>query len=227
MPCENTTPSITDRASPRSADVLTIYGRTNSVNVQKVLWCLEELAVPYTRIDAGLEHGKNTEPWYLKLNPNGKVPLLTDGSFTLWESNTIVRYLAGKHGLGTLCPAALEARALAERWMDWQLSTLVSPVSVVFWNLVRKPVGERDAVAIERNLREANRAMTLLDDHLKHLPYVAGDAFTMGDIPVGATAHRWLEIEGIDRPPLTAVRAWRARLAERAGFRKHVQLPLS
>jgi glutathione S-transferase len=227
MPCENTTPSITDRASPRSAAVLTIYGRTNSVNVQKVLWCLEELGLPYTRIDAGLEHGKNTEPWYLKLNPNGKVPLLTDGSFTLWESNTIVRYLAGKHGLGSLCPASLEARALAERWMDWQLSTLVLPVSIVFWNLVRKPAGERDAVAIERNLREANRAITLLDEHLESQPYVAGDAFTMGDIPVGATAHRWLEIPGIDRPPLAAVRAWRARLAERAAFRKHVQLPLS
>ena len=207
--------------------MLTIFGRTNSVNVQKVLWCLAELAVPYTRVDAGLEHGKNTESWYLKLNPNGKVPLLTDGSFALWESNTIVRYLAGKHGLGTLCPSDLEARALAERWMDWQLSTLVNPVSIVFQNLIRRPAGERDAAAIERCIPEANRAMTLLDEHLKHVPYVAGEAFTMGDIPVGATAHRWLEIPGIDRPPLAAVRAWRARLAERAGFREHVQLPLS
>jgi glutathione S-transferase len=207
--------------------VLTIYGRTNSVNVQKVLWCLAELGLPYARIEAGLEHGKNTEPWYLKLNPNGRVPLLVDGSFSLWESNTIVRYLAGKHGLGGLCPASLETRALAERWMDWQLSTLVLPVSIVFWNLIRKPAGERDAVAIERNLREANRAMTLLDEHLQSQPYVAGDAFTMGDLPVGATAHLWLEIPGIDRPPLAAVRAWRARLAGRVAFRNHVQLPLS
>jgi len=90
-----------------------------------------------------------------------------------------------------------------------------------------KPAGERDAPAPERNLREANRAMTLLDEHLKQVPYVAGETFTMGDIPVGATAHRWLEIEGIDRPPLAAVRAWRARLAQRPGFREHVQLPLS
>ena len=207
--------------------MLTIYGRTNSVNVQKVLWCLEELAVPYTRIDAGLEHGKNTEPWYLKLNPNGKVPLLTDGSFTLWESNTIVRFLASKHGVGSLCPAALETRALAERWMDWQLSTLVYPVSIVFQNLIRRPAGERDAAATARRTPEANRAMLLLDEHLKVTRYVAGDVFTMGDIPVGATAHRWLEIPGVDRPELTAVRAWRARLAERPGFRKHVQLPLS
>ena len=206
--------------------MLTIYGRTNSVNVQKVLWCLAELALPYTRIDAGLEHGKNTEPWYLKLNPNGKVPLLTDSSFTLWESNTIVRYLAGKHGVGTLCPADLETRALAERWMDWQLSTLVYPVSIVFQNLIRRRVGERDAAAIEHYTPEANRAMLLLDEHLTETPYVAGGAFTMGDIPVGATAHRWLEIPGIDRPDLAAVRAWRSRLAERPGFREHVQLPL-
>ena len=207
--------------------MLTIYGRTNSVNVQKVLWCLAELELPYTRVDAGLEHGKNTEPWYLALNPNGRVPLMQDGAFTLWESNTIVRYLAGKHGLGGLCPISLEARALAERWMDWQLSTLVGPVSAVFQNLIRRPAAERDAAAIDRNTREANGAMALLDAHLKSRPYVAGDVFTMGDIPVGATANRWLEIPGIERPPLEAVRAWRARLAARAGFRAHVQLPLS
>ena len=207
--------------------MLTIYGRTNSVNVQKVLWCLAELGVPYTRIDAGLEHGRNQEPWYLALNPNGTVPLLQDGEFTLWESNTIVRYLAGKHGVDSLCPASLEARALAERWMDWQLATLVWPVSIVFQNLIRRSAAERDAAAIERNIGPANRAMSILDAHLEHHAYVAGAAFTMGDIPVGATAHRWLEIPGIDRPPFAAVRAWRARLAERAGFRTHVQLPLS
>ncbi len=207
--------------------MLTIYGRTNSVNVQKVLWCLAELELPHTRIDAGLTYGKNDEPWYLELNPNGKVPLLEDGSFTLWESNTIVRYLSAKHAAGTLCPTSLEARALAERWMDWQLSTLIAPVTVVFQNLIRRPAAERDAAAIARNLREANRAMTLLDAHLQRHLYVAGDSFTMGDIPVGAVAHRWLEIPDIERPPLEAVRAWRARLAERAAFRTHVQLPLS
>jgi glutathione S-transferase len=207
--------------------VLTIYGRTNSVNVQKVLWCLAEVAVPYTRIDAGLQHGKNTEPWYLALNPNGKVPLLQDGSFTLWESNTIVRYLAAKHGHGSLCPASLETRALAERWMDWQLSTLIRPVSIVFQNLFRTPEAQRDPAAIERNLQEANRAMAMLDAHLAKQPFVAGPTFTMGDIPVGAVAHRWLEIPGIERPAFAAIRAWRDRLAERAGFRAHVQQPLS
>jgi len=207
--------------------VLTIYGRVNSVNVQKVLWCLAELGLDYERVDAGLEHGKNNEPWYLALNPNGKVPLFQDGAFTLWESNTIVRYLAAKHGLGTLCPASLETRALAERWMDWQLSTLVAPVSIVFQNLIRRPAAERDMTAVERGVHEANRAVAVLEAHLARHAYVAGEAFTMGDIPVGATVHRWLEIAGIERPPFEAVRAWRARLAERAGFRAHVQLPLS
>jgi glutathione S-transferase len=207
--------------------MLTIYGRTNSVNVQKVLWCLAELELPHERIDAGLAFGKNSEPWYLALNPNGRVPLLVDGGFSLWESNTIVRYLAGKHGAGTLWPKTPEARALAERWMDWQLSTLVGPVSVVFQALYRTPAAERDAGAIKRNTAEANRAMLLLDAHLATHPYLGGDSFTMGDIPAAATAHRWLEVAGIERPELRAVRAWRDRLAERPAFRRHVMLPLS
>ncbi|HVY65631.1 MAG TPA: glutathione S-transferase family protein [Gammaproteobacteria bacterium] len=207
--------------------MLTIYGRTNSVNVQKVLWCLDELGVPYERIDAGLAFGKNREPWYLALNPNGRIPLLVDGAFTLWESNTIVRYLASKHGMGTLCPKSPEARALAERWMDWQLSTLVTPVSIVFQALYRMPAADRDAAAIARHTAEANRAMQLLDSHLKAQPYVAGPDFTMGDIPVGAVAYRWLEMDGIERPELAAVGAWRDRLAERPAFRRHVMLPLS
>jgi len=207
--------------------MLTLYGRTNSVNVQKVLWCLAELDVPYERVDAGLHFGKNHESWYLTLNPNGRVPLLVDGPFSLWESNTIVRYLAAKHGVNSVWPQTLETRALAERWMDWQLSTLVRPVSIVFQALYRTPPAERDAAAIARNAVEANRAMELLDAHLLTQPFVAGDAFTMGDIPVGATAHRWLEIAGIERPPLAGVRAWRERLIERPAFRSHIMLPLS
>jgi glutathione S-transferase len=207
--------------------MLTIYGRTNSVNVQKVLWCLAELDVPYERVDAGLAFGKNNEPWYLELNPNGRVPLLVDGAFSLWESNTIVRYLAAKHGQEAFYPRSPETRALAERWMDWQLSTLVRPVSTVFQALYRTPAAERDAAAIARSTAEANRAMALLDAHLAKEPFVAGDAFTMGDIPVGAVAHRWLETVGIERPALTAVHAWRDRLAERPPFQRHVMLPLS
>jgi glutathione S-transferase len=207
--------------------MLTIFGRTNSVNVQKVLWCLAELGVPYERIDAGLQFGKNKEPWYLALNPNGRVPLLKDGDFTLWESNTIVRYLAAKHGFGDLCPASLETRAHAERWMDWQLSTLIRPVSTVFQTLFRTPAPARDMAAVAHNAAEANAAVGLLDGHLKTQPYVAGAAFSMGDIPVGAVVHRWLAIPDIERPAFRAIAAWQARLADRPAFRAQVMLPLS
>jgi glutathione S-transferase len=207
--------------------MIKIWGRTNSVNVQKVLWCLDELDVPCERVDAGLKYGKNDEPWYLALNPNGRVPLLQDGPFSLWESNTIVRYLASKHGLGTLCPKQLEARAHAERWMDWQLSVLIQPVSIVFWNLIRTPATGPDRAAIETATKEANRACAILDGHLAKSEFVAGPHFSMGDIPVGATAHRWLALPGVERPPLPALEAWHARLGERLGFRSHVMLPLS
>jgi glutathione S-transferase len=207
--------------------VLRIWGRTNSVNVQKVLWCLAELGVPYERIDAGLAHGKNTEPWFLALNPNGRVPLLQDGGFSLWESNSIVRYLAAKHGLGSLCPASLETRAHAERWMDWQLSVLIRPVSIVFWNLIRTPASGPDLKAVASATDEANRAATLLDGHLAAHDFVAGPTFSMGDIPVGATLYRWLALDGVERPVLTHLRAWQSRLAARPGFRSHVMLPLS
>jgi glutathione S-transferase len=207
--------------------VLTIYGRTNSVNVQKVLWCLAELGVPHERVDAGLEHGKNTEPWYLALNPNGRVPLLREGDFSLWESNSIVRYLCAKHGMGTLYPASLETRAHAERWMDWQLSTLVTPVSIVFWNLIRTPADRRDAAAVAKNTAEANRVLERLDGELRAQPYVAGSQLTMGDIPVGAVVHRWLALPGVERPAFPALRAWYDRLVERPAYRAHVMLPLS
>jgi glutathione S-transferase len=207
--------------------LLTIWGRTNSVNVQKVLWCLAELGVSYERIDAGLAHGKNTEAWFLALNPNGRVPLLKDGAFSLWESNAIVRYLSAKHGLGTLCPESLETRAHAEAWMDWQLSVLIRPVSIVFWNLIRTLPAERKTEEIASGTKESNRAIDLLDAHLAANEFVAGPTFSMGDIPVGATVYRWLALPGIERPAWPALRAWQARLKERPGFRAHVMLPLS
>lgn len=207
--------------------MLTIFGRTNSVNVQKVLWCLGELALPYERVDAGLNFGKNKEPWYLALNPNGRVPLLQDGDFTLWESNTIVRYLAAKHGQGSLWPTSLEIRAHAERWMDWQLSTLTPPVTFVFQALIRTLAAARDLAAVARNTREANQAVGLLDGYLATQSYVAGTAFSMGDIPVGALVYRWLAIPDVERPAFPAVRAWQARLAARPAFHTHVMLPLS
>jgi len=130
--------------------VYRVWGRTNSINVQKVLWCCAELELPFERIDAGMAFGVVATPAYRALNPNGRIPTLEDDGYVLWESNTIVRYLATKHGMGSLCPSDLLARFEAERWMDWQLTTLDRPLRNVFWALVRTPPQERDPVALEK-----------------------------------------------------------------------------
>jgi glutathione S-transferase len=207
--------------------MLRVWGRPNSVNVQKVMWCIAELGVAHERRNAGLEYGENHTPWFLAKNPNGTIPLLEDGTFSLWESNTIVRYLAAKYDFGGLYPEALQERANAERWMDWQLSLLLEPVTVVFKNLIRRPAGERDMAAVARAIGVANELLERLDAHLEHRPYVAGPRFTMGDIPVGALTHRWLALEGIERPALTHIRRWYQALAGRPAYRDHVMLPLS
>jgi glutathione S-transferase len=207
--------------------VLKIWGRNNSVNVQKVLWCAAELAIDYERIDAGLEFGLNNEKWFLALNPNGRVPLIQDGDFTLWESNSIVRYLCATHDLGGLYPKSPRQRASAERWMDWQLSTLARPTSIAFKNLVRTPPGERDSAAVAAAVAEANSALLMLDRHLATHRFVIGDAFSMGDIPVGAVTHRWLALEDIQRPAWPSLERWYGELGRRQGFRAHVMRPLS
>lgn len=119
--------------------MLKIWGRANSINVQKVLWCCDELSLEYERIDAGGPFGRTQNPDYLAMNPNGLIPTISDDGFTLWESNAIVRYLAAKHGVGGLCPEDLRERADADRWMDWQLGTLWVALRPVFIGLVRTP----------------------------------------------------------------------------------------
>src|ERR1044071_3560216 len=148
--------------------MLKIWGRTNSVNVKKALWAAEELGLKYERIDAGLQFGVNKTPEYLKMNPTGLVPTIEDDGFRLWESHTIVRYLAAKHGTGTLCPKDLQARADAERWMDW--------------GLTRTPAEKRDPKAIEAGRKASNDLMAIPEGVLKEKKFIAGDNFTMGDI---------------------------------------------
>jgi glutathione S-transferase len=207
--------------------MIELWGRSNSVNVQKVLWCAAELGLDLERHDAGLAYGVNDQDWFLALNPNGKVPLLREGEFTLWESNAIVRYLSAKHGLGSLCPRDLQDRADAERWMDWQLSTLALSPAIAFWNLVRTPEPERDMAAVERAVAQTNAAFSILDRHLTSNPFVLGEPFSMADIPLGAIAHRWFALDGIARPDWPALRRWFDRLSERPGFKTHVMLPLT
>ncbi len=203
-----------------------IWGRSNSINVQKVLWCCEELDVPYNRVDVGGPFGGNREPEYLRLNPNGLVPTISDGGFVLWESNAIVRYLAARHGMGTLCPEDLAERADADRWMDWQMGTLWANFRPAFVGLIRAPPDKRDRAYIATATSKTTENLAMLDAHLAARDYVTGSAFTMADIPLGVTAYRWFSLE-IERPPMPSLEAWYERLCVRPPYKAAVMLPLS
>lgn len=206
--------------------MLKIWGRSNSINVQKVLWCCGELDIPYQRVDVGGPFGGNREPEYLRLNPNGLIPTISDDGFVLWESNAIVRYLAAKHGMGTLCPEDLAQRADADRWMDWQMGTLWANFRPVFIGLVRTPPEERDLAHIAAAVGKTAENLAILDAHLTGRDHVTGPAFTMADIPLGATAYRWFTLN-IERPPMPGLEAWYERLCARAPYKANVMLPLS
>jgi len=206
--------------------MLKIWGRTNSVNVKKVLWAAEELGLPYQRIDAGLQYGVNDTPEYRRMNPTGLVPTIDDDGFVLWESHAIVRYLAAKHGPGTLCPSDLRQRADAERWMDWTHSFSREFQRPVFWPLVRTPPEQRDLKAIAAAREKCATLLAIPDSVLSQRRYLAGEDFTMGDIPLGCHVQLWMRLP-LERPAHRHLQAWFERLCERPAFRKIVDIPLS
>jgi glutathione S-transferase len=206
---------------------LTIWGRRNSVNVQKVLWCCHELGLSYRRIDAGMAFGRNGEPDYLAMNPYGRVPTLVDGDFVLWESNSIMRYLVLAYGqASSLYPAAPKPRASVDRWLDWTLSTLQPVDRPVFWALVRTPVEQRDMAAIQKAADAEAVQWRIVDSHLATRSFAEGE-FSLADIALGAYARRWFGVEGISKPALPHLQAWFSRLSDRPGFQEIVAPPMS
>jgi glutathione S-transferase len=207
--------------------MLKIWGRSNSVNVQKVLWACEELAIPYERVDAGLQFGVVNTPEYKRLNPNAMVPTIEDDGLVLWESNAIVRYLAARHGAGTLWPNDLKLRASADRWMDWQQTVLwTRGLRDVFWTLVRTPPAERDPAALEVARGKTATHLAIVEAALAGNDYLCGKDLTMGDIPMGCAIHRWFGVP-IERPASPNLEAYYRRLTERPAFRKIVYHPLT
>ena len=206
--------------------MLVIWGRNNSVNVQKALWCCEEMSVPYKRFDAGGTFGVVNTPEYRKLNPNSLVPTIDDEGFVLWESNAIVRYLATRHGHDGLAPADPHTRALADQWMDWQVSLFWPTIRALFMGLVRTPEADRDHKAIENSRVKTAEILGILDSHLASRAFLAGDALTMGDIPMGCSIWRWMALP-IERPKLPNVERWFGALTHRPAFKKIVMLPLT
>ena len=207
--------------------MITVWGRRNSVNVMKVLWLLEELGLDHRRIDAGGAFGRTRDADYLAMNPNATVPtLVMPNGFTLWESNTILRYLCRTQpGGNALYPEAAEARADVERWMDWQLAALGEPMRVIFWTFVRTPEAQRDLAAAAKAQGEAEALWSILDRQLDGRDYVAS-GFSLADICLGIYVHRWFSLP-IERAALPRLRGWYDRLqTKHAGYRTHVAVPM-
>ena len=203
--------------------MLKIWGRANSINVQKAMWAVGELDLPHERIDVGGKFGGLDDAGYLTMNPNALIPVIDDGGAVVWESNAIVRYLAAKYGEGSLWSTEPELRARADQWMDWMQTTLIHPFMGLFVGLVRTPPGDRDPPAIEAAAARLIECYRVLDRHLESRPYLAGDDFTMADIPAGATLYRYYDME-IERPELKHLGDWHDRLSARPAYRTHVMV---
>ena len=201
--------------------MIRVWGRNTSVNVQKVMWAIGELDLPHERIDVGGAFGRNKEPAYLAINPNGLVPTLDEDGFYLWESNAIVRYLAARYGPGKLEPADLRQRSRASSWMDWQLSVAGPAIFGMFWGLVRTPAEKRDHAAIEASREKTIAAMRIVDAQLGKTAFIAGDALSMGDIPVALMAYRFRRLAP-ERPRLDNLERWFGLIEQRPAFREHV-----
>lgn len=207
--------------------MIKIWGRINSTNVRKVLWCAEELQLEYQQLDAGGTFGVVDGDAYRQLNPNGRVPTLDDHGFVLWESNAIVRYLAARYGAESpFYPADLHVRANADKWMDWVTSSLASPFRDVFWGVLRTPVDQQNWAAIDAGCASCQTLLAMADATLAQQPYLSGAALGMGDIPLGSFIYAWFEMP-IERIPLPHLEAWYERLKQRPAYQRAVMTALT
>jgi len=206
--------------------VLKIWGRINSSNVRKVLWAAEELGLAYESLNAGGAFGRVDEPEYRSRNPNGRVPMIEDGDFVLWESNAIVRYLMARHGGADLHPADPARRADADKWMDWTTSTFAGPFRTVFWGVLRTAPEHQDWAAIRAAIKEIDEILRIPEQVLARQPWLSGAAFGMGDIPLGSFIYAWFEMS-IERAPTPHLSAWYERLKARPAYRKAVMTALT
>lgn len=201
--------------------MIQLLGRSSSINVRKVLWTLAELGVPYEHEEWGSDALPLQSARFLALNPNGLVPVLRHEGLTLWESNAICRYLATRFERTDLLPSAPAERARVEQWMDWQATELNNAWRYAFMGLVRGSPAHRDRAAIAASVASWHRHMAILDAALAGTGgHVVGPAFTLADIPLGLSVHRWY-MTPCDRPPLAAVAAYYERLGQRPGYRRH------
>lgn len=204
--------------------MITLWGRRNSMNVQKVVWALEELGLAYERHNVAGSFGGTDTAEFKAMNPMGLVPVIRDGEVTMFESNAIVRYLAARYNEGGLRPSAPKELAGAEQWMDWTQLALGSPVTTLFIQSVRTPREKQNREAMDNAVAQLQRLLPIAEEALSRTPFIAGDRLTFGDIPLGVL---WWRLGCFDwrRPALPHLERWHERLQERNAFRKAVMLP--
>lgn len=206
--------------------MLRIWGRISSVNVQKVVWCADELGLDYERLDVGGKFGGNDTAEYLAMNPNGLVPVIQDDGFVLYESNAIVRYLCARHGAHTMWPEDLRRRADVDRWMEWQSTGYTPAMWGAFWQLIRTAPEKRDAAMVESSRARSEKHSAILDAHLASRRFLTGDDFSAADIVVGCAAHRWLNMP-LQRQPRPNLERWYQELKSRPASRQVTSQALS
>lgn len=200
--------------------MIRLYGYERSSNTQKATWLCDELGVPFEMVPKGGPHGGHKEADYLRLNPNGQIPTLEDDGFVLWESNSILRYVAERHGGGRLVPETPERRAIANKWMDWQLAALGRPSSALINAVFRKPKPERNAAEVAAAIDGLAVLWKRFESDFGDGPFLAGN-FSIADIALAIYAHRWYAAD-VDKPAFPILRAWYERAAERPAFKARV-----
>ena len=206
--------------------MLTLWGRKSAFNVQKVLWLLLELGTKFEHREVGGKFGGLDDPAFLALNPHGRIPVLKDEKAVVWESHTILRYLAASYGSRAFWSEDPATRSIADRWMDWSQSTLQPSFMRLFWGYFRTPPEQRCQSAIESAQEECERHFMLLESQLKKSPFLGGHSFSLADIPAGTSLYRYSEMGlGVSIPP--CVGAWYARLRERPAYQSSVMISFS
>lgn len=210
--------------------MLKLWGRTSSINVRKVLWTLQALqhqsGIAFERVDAGLSFGVVKTPDYLAKNPNALVPLLEDGDFQLWESNVIVRYLCAKHAPETLYPEDLQQRFEAERWMDWQQTTLNNATRDAFYQWIRVKPENRQPALIAQSIAATEPLLDMVEAQLARHAFMAGAQLTMADIPIACEIHRWWGLPQ-SRPAWPNIERWYEQMLAHPASRGVLDLPLA
>ena len=201
--------------------MLKIWGRKNAYNVQKVLWLLDELQIAYQHVDVGSIPGDIETPEFTTINPNQRIPVIFHNGTYIWESNTILRYLAANYDNNLLRNETPLERTHIDRWLDWELGTLQPDFLALFWNYFRTPEKKRDNAIVEENLRRCEKRFSLLNNHLSNQPYLAGDSFTIADVAVGTCLYRYKTM-GTKTASYDFVNSWYQKLLARPAYQRNI-----